>query len=126
MNTRVALFAIAGFLLLVGIVVFVERGYFASLFFDAHTIGNLGWANKDDKALQLTAIIAGGLAGAGVLLALLTSLAPLFPKEPTGRPIVLGLNRTGILLFVLLLVIVWPLCWLPFIMNGCKGERAPT
>ncbi len=31
-----------------------------------------------------------------------------------------GLNQTGILLFVVLILFCLPLCWLPFVVDSCK------
>ena len=31
-----------------------------------------------------------------------------------------GLNQTGLILFIVLILFCLPLCWLPFIIDSCK------
>jgi hypothetical protein len=41
---------------------------------------------------------------------------------PQGKEVLLGLNTTGVVAFILLLIFCLPLCWLPFLIDSCKGE----
>jgi hypothetical protein len=38
-----------------------------------------------------------------------------------NKEVFLGLNQTGLILFIVLLVVCLPLCWIPFIMPSMKG-----
>ena len=40
---------------------------------------------------------------------------------PQGKEVFLGLNQNGLILFIILLVVCLPLCWLPFVMDSMKG-----
>ena len=40
---------------------------------------------------------------------------------PQGKAILIGLNQTGLIAFILLLFLCLPLCWIPFLMDSCKG-----
>jgi len=43
--------------------------------------------------------------------------------EKEGAPVtVKKVSSTGWIVFVLLLVFCFPLCWLPFVLDGCKEE----
>lgn len=33
-----------------------------------------------------------------------------------------GLNQNGLILFIILIVVCLPLCWLPWIIGGCKAD----
>ncbi|HTU26314.1 MAG TPA: hypothetical protein VMF30_12995 [Pirellulales bacterium] len=39
-----------------------------------------------------------------------------------NKAIFAGLNMTGTIAFVLLVVLCLPLCWLPFVIKSCKGD----
>jgi len=39
-----------------------------------------------------------------------------------GPAVMMGLNQTGLIVFMVLLVCCLPLCWLPFVIPSCKGE----
>ena len=42
---------------------------------------------------------------------------------PQGKPIFAGLNQSGVILFVVLLFFTGPcLCWLPWVLDGTKGD----
>ena len=41
---------------------------------------------------------------------------------PQGKAIFLGLNQTGVIVFILLIVLCLPLCWIPFLIDSMKGE----
>ena len=41
---------------------------------------------------------------------------------PQGKEVFAGLNQTGLIAFILLIVICLPLCWLPFIIDSCKAD----
>jgi hypothetical protein len=38
-----------------------------------------------------------------------------------GKAVFLGLNQTGVIVFIVLLVLCLPLCWLPFVIGSCKA-----
>lgn len=40
---------------------------------------------------------------------------------PQGKAIFIGLNQTGLIVFIILLLVCLPLCWLPFLIDSCKG-----
>jgi hypothetical protein len=44
---------------------------------------------------------------------------------PQGDVVFLGLNQTGVIVFVILLVGCLPLCWIPFVVDGMKGVPKP-
>ncbi len=39
-----------------------------------------------------------------------------------NQAVFLGLNQTGLIIFIILLLVCLPLCWLPFVMGSCKGD----
>jgi hypothetical protein len=41
---------------------------------------------------------------------------------PQGKAVALGLNQTGLIVFILLIFLCLPLCWLPFVVDSMKGE----
>ena len=41
---------------------------------------------------------------------------------PQGQAIFLGLNQTGLIAFIILLIVCLPLCWIPFLIDSCKGN----
>lgn len=41
---------------------------------------------------------------------------------PEGNAIFLGLNQTGLIVFIILLLVCLPLCWIPFLIDSCKGH----
>lgn len=34
----------------------------------------------------------------------------------------LGLNKGGFILFIVLLLVCFPICWLPWVLSGCKAR----
>lgn len=36
----------------------------------------------------------------------------------------LGLNKGGFILFIALLFVCFPLCWIPFVVAGCKAKKS--
>ncbi len=38
-----------------------------------------------------------------------------------GKAVMMGLNQTGVIIFFVLLLLCFPLCWLPFILPACKA-----
>jgi len=36
--------------------------------------------------------------------------------------VALGLNKNGIVIFIVLLLMCFPLCWLPWIIGSCKAS----
>lgn len=41
---------------------------------------------------------------------------------PQGKAVFAGLNQTGLIVFILLIFLCLPLCWLPFVIDSMKGE----
>ena len=42
---------------------------------------------------------------------------------PQGEEVFLGLNKTGVIVFIILVVACLPLCWIPFIVDSMKAEK---
>jgi len=42
---------------------------------------------------------------------------------PQGKEVFLGLNQNGVILFIILLLVCLPLCWIPFIVDGMKAAE---
>ncbi len=42
---------------------------------------------------------------------------------PQGKEVFLGLNQTGLIVFIILVFVCLPLCWIPFIVDSMKGEK---
>lgn len=69
---------------------------------------------------------AGGGSSSGVNRA---RTAGATPRSTAGTKakggnaaVMMGLNQTGLIVFMVLLVCCLPLCWLPFVIPACKGE----
>lgn len=41
---------------------------------------------------------------------------------PQGEEKFAGLNQNGLIVFIVLLVVCLPLCWLPWVIDSCKAE----
>jgi hypothetical protein len=41
---------------------------------------------------------------------------------PQGKEVLLGLNQTGVIVAILLLVFCFPLCWLPLVIDSMKAD----
>lgn len=41
---------------------------------------------------------------------------------PQGKEVFAGLNQTGLIWFIVLLVVCIPICWLPWVMDNCKAD----
>ena len=41
---------------------------------------------------------------------------------PQGKEFFLGLNQTGGILFIILLIVCLPLCWIPFVIDSMKSD----
>jgi hypothetical protein len=39
-----------------------------------------------------------------------------------NKEVFLGLNQTGVIVFIILLVVCLPLCWLPFVIDSMKAK----
>jgi hypothetical protein len=42
---------------------------------------------------------------------------------PQGEEVFAGLNKNGLILFIILLIICFPLCWLPWVIDSMKAEK---
>ena len=45
---------------------------------------------------------------------------------PQGKEVFAGLNQTGLIAFIILLIACFPLCWLPWVINNCKSDPKAT
>ena len=41
---------------------------------------------------------------------------------PQGKEVLLGLNQTGVIVAIVLLVVCFPLCWLPLVIDSMKAD----
>jgi hypothetical protein len=41
-----------------------------------------------------------------------------------NKAVFAGLNQTGLIVFILLIFLCLPLCWLPFVIPSMKGDAA--
>lgn len=41
---------------------------------------------------------------------------------PAGKAVFAGLNQNGLIVFIILILFCIPLCWLPWVIDGLKGE----
>jgi hypothetical protein len=48
--------------------------------------------------------------------------ASIHQNHGNGKGVLFGLNKNGVILGVVLLLLCFPLCWLPFVMPQFKGE----
>ena len=40
-----------------------------------------------------------------------------------GEEVFLGLNKNGVILGIILLIVCFPLCWIPFFVDACKAAK---
>ena len=40
-----------------------------------------------------------------------------------GEEVFLGLNKNGVILFIILILVCLPLCWIPFIVDSMKASK---
>jgi hypothetical protein len=40
-----------------------------------------------------------------------------------GKEVFLGLNQTGLIVFIILLLVCIPLCWVPWVVDSCKAAE---
>jgi hypothetical protein len=48
--------------------------------------------------------------------------APINQNQNNGKAVLFGLNQNGLILGIVLLLVCFPLCWLPFVIPQFKGE----
>jgi hypothetical protein len=41
---------------------------------------------------------------------------------PQGKAVFIGLNQNGVIVFIVLIIVCFPLCWIPFLVDSLKGE----
>jgi hypothetical protein len=41
---------------------------------------------------------------------------------PKDKAVFLGLNQTGLIVFIILIIVCLPLCWIPFLIDSMKGN----
>jgi hypothetical protein len=41
---------------------------------------------------------------------------------PQGKAVFAGLNQTGLIVFIVLIFVCLPICWLPWVIDSMKGE----
>ena len=39
-----------------------------------------------------------------------------------GKELFLGLNQNGLILFIVLVIVCLPLCWIPWVNESCKAD----
>jgi hypothetical protein len=42
---------------------------------------------------------------------------------PQGKEVFAGLNQNGLIVFIILIIVCLPLCWLPWVIDSLKAER---
>lgn len=42
---------------------------------------------------------------------------------PQGEEVFAGLNKNGLIVFIILLIVCLPLCWLPWVIDSTKAEK---
>ena len=42
---------------------------------------------------------------------------------PQGEELALGLNKNGFVIFIILIFVCLPLCWIPFVVDSLKAEK---
>jgi len=42
---------------------------------------------------------------------------------PQGKVVLAGLNQSRLIVFVILIFVCLPLCWLPWVIDSLKGEQ---
>ncbi len=42
---------------------------------------------------------------------------------PQGQELALGLNKNGFIVFIILLVVCLPICWIPFVVDSMKAAQ---
>jgi len=42
---------------------------------------------------------------------------------PQGEEFALGLNKNGFVVFIILLVVCFPICWIPWVVDSLKAEK---
>jgi hypothetical protein len=42
---------------------------------------------------------------------------------PQGKEMFAGLNQTGLIAFIALLIMCFPLAWIPWVVDGCKADQ---
>jgi len=40
---------------------------------------------------------------------------------PQGQEVALGLNQSGLIVFIILLFVCLPICWLPWVIDSLRG-----
>ncbi len=40
---------------------------------------------------------------------------------PVGKEVFIGLNQSGLIVFIILIVVCLPLCWIPFLVDSLRG-----
>ncbi len=42
---------------------------------------------------------------------------------PQGKAVLLGLNQTGVIVFIILLLFCLPICWIPWLIDSMRGSE---
>ncbi|MEX0653625.1 MAG: hypothetical protein WD534_08480 [Phycisphaeraceae bacterium] len=42
---------------------------------------------------------------------------------PQGEEVFLGLNKQGVILFIVLILVCLPLCWIPWLIDSMKAAK---
>ncbi len=43
-------------------------------------------------------------------------------SDSGNKAVFAGLNQTGVIAFIILLLVCFPLCWIPWVVSSCKGS----
>ena len=41
---------------------------------------------------------------------------------PQGKAVFAGLNQTGLIVFIVVLIMCFPFCWIPWVVDSMKGN----
>ena len=42
---------------------------------------------------------------------------------PQGQDVFGGLNKNGVIVFIILILVCLPLCWLPWVLDSTRADR---
>jgi hypothetical protein len=45
------------------------------------------------------------------------------PQKSPNEAFAIGLTKNGFILFIVLLLLCWPLCWLPWVISSMKAKK---
>ena len=45
---------------------------------------------------------------------------------PQGKEVFLGLNQTGLIVAIVLFLVCFPLCWIPWVVDSMKADKGAS